>query len=433
MTTLDARDYNPGMDPSDRITAIRARYVFPVLSPPIEGGVITFRGRQIIAVEKSSDIAADDLGNVAVVPGFVNAHTHLEFSDLRRPLGEPGEPLPAWIRRVISYRRDHSRIAASALHAGVAESLRSGVTAMGEIDAGAWRQSQQVPLPTMTLFREVIKPDSMRPDTLMAYIASIGQKLVQRTADGGVAGLSPHAPYSVHPQLLGPLVELAQRNHYPVAMHLAESPEEIALLRTGRGPLRDLLMELGVWRNDANLVGVRPLHYMQLLCNAPRGMVVHGNFLDDEEIEFAAGNRDRLAITYCPRTHAFFQHPPYPLQRLWSSGATICIGTDSRASNPDLNMLEELKFAAAHHPSVPPREILRFGTLNGAGMLSGNDDFGALAPGRRADLAVIQLPSRDAADPHELLFCDETRVVQTWYGGRHKKGDSHQIQGDYDE
>ena len=403
------------MDASDCVTALRARYVFPVIGPPIEGGIVTFCGERIVAVGKTSDVPATDLGNKAIVPGIVNAHTHLEFSDLTAPLGEPGEPLPTWIRRVISYRREHPDVAVTAINSGILESQRAGVTAIGEIDTGGWSRSQEATPATMTVFREVIKLDDAHPD---AFFDSIERELTQLTTNHSIPGLSPHAPYSVHPRLFGPLLEFARRKNYPVAMHLAESPEEMELLSRGVGPFRDLLEELGVWRDEASPVGLRPLHYMRVLCDAPRALVVHGNYLDEEEIEFLAAKRDRLTVAYCPRTHAYFGHKPYPLHRLWSSGARICIGTDSRASNPNLNMLDELKFAASHHPSVPPREILQFGTLNGAWMLSGGDQFGALAAPQRADFAVIQLPGHAAADPHELLFGDESRVVQTWYGGK---------------
>ena len=114
--------------------ALRAKYVFPVEGPPIEGGVVTLSGERIVAVGKSSDAAAvRDLGNVAILPGLVNAHTHLEFSGLQRPLGQPGMTLPDWIRQVIAYRGRGDLDVQSAIACGLAECSVSGTTVLGEI------------------------------------------------------------------------------------------------------------------------------------------------------------------------------------------------------------------------------------------------------------------------------------------------------------
>src|SRR4029079_17443838 len=120
------------------------------------------------------------------------------------------------------------------------------------------------------------------------------------------------APYTVHPDLFAALLKFAAINRYPVAMHLAESPEEIELLRSGGGPFRDLLEELGVWREDANPKGYRPLDYLQTLGEAPRALIIHGNYLDQEEVEFLAKHNNTMALVFCPRTHAYFGHKQYP-------------------------------------------------------------------------------------------------------------------------
>jgi cytosine/adenosine deaminase-related metal-dependent hydrolase len=390
---------------ADRITALRGRYVFPIVGDPIDNGIVALRGEHIFAVGRTSDVEPIDLGNVAILPGLVNAHSHLEFSHLARPLGEPGEPLPTWIRRVIAARIADPDARRLAIASGIEQSLAAGVAAIGEIATTALRYAAA---PSITVFHEIICLDKLRFEAIFQQLDRYRE--LARTSPE-ISGLSPHAPYSVHPELLGRLCEFAKRHQWPLAMHLAESPEEMELLGTGGGPFRTLLDELGVWRDDANPKGLRPLHYLRGLAEAPRSLVVHGNYLDVEERSFVAERPRRMGVVYCPRTHAFFGHAPYPLEELWSSGATVCIGTDSRASNPDLNLFEELKFAAAHHPAVPPREILRMGTLNGARMLCGGEISGALEAGRRADLAIVSLPDRTAADPHELIFSEEAKAV----------------------
>jgi aminodeoxyfutalosine deaminase len=399
------------MPASESILVLRARFVFPVVRPPIENGVVTLRDGLIEHVGTSCDAVPVDLGNVAILPGLVNAHTHLEFSDLEKPLGEPGEPLPTWIRRVIAYRREGKQSPEAAIQSGLAESHRAGVTAIGEIATSGWNKSNADA--SVTLFQEVICLQAERIDQVLVEER---QRLNQRR---GVfhCGISPHAPYTVHPQLVEKLALLAAEASIPLAMHLAESQEEIELLRTGLGPFRELLEELGAWREDAHPAGRRPLDYLKILISAPRVLVVHGNYLDDEEVAFLAERPDQFALVYCPRTHAFFGHEPYPLSNLLEKGITVCLGTDSRASNPNLNLFEEMKFVARHHSNVAPSEILRMGTVQGSRALYGAEAMPGLVPGTAANLSIIALPSGNASNPHDLLLDDASQVIGVWQHG----------------
>ena len=132
----------------------------------------------------------------------------------------------------------------------------------------------------------------------------------------------------------------------------------------------------------------------------------------DHALDFLAARCEQMSVVYCPRTHTFFRHRDYPLDRMLAAGVNVALGTDSRASNPDLELFSELLTVAQLHPQVPPAQILRMGTLNGAQALGCSADFGALASGKRATLTVIRLPDHSAADPHELLL-DETSGVVT--------------------
>jgi cytosine/adenosine deaminase-related metal-dependent hydrolase len=199
------------------------------------------------------------------------------------------------------------------------------------------------------------------------------------------------------------------------AMHLAESSEELELLRSASGPFAELLKELGVWTPDAFEPGRRPLDYLRLLSRAPRALVVHGNYLDDEELCYLAEHRARMALVYCPRTHAYFGHAPYPLAKALELGARVALGTDSRASNPDLDLLAEMRLVAQTHPDIPLPDVLRLGTQAGAEAL-GRELIGTLREGNLANLVAVELPARDD-DPHELLLRAAGRARQTWYRG----------------
>jgi cytosine/adenosine deaminase-related metal-dependent hydrolase len=375
--------------------------VFPVDRPPIDNGVVTIgdEGR-ILSVGSASNVDGPirDLGLVALLPGFVNAHTHLEFSDLPKPLGEPGAPLVEWIRQVLVHRRRRARRPAAAIAAGISESVSQGTTTLGEIataDAAAYAGVHPVEL---TLFVEVIGFSQARAESV--FTVAVNQLDALR---GLQLGLSPHAPYTVSPALLGRLVELANSRRLPVAMHVAECADELEFLAAGTGPFRVLLEERSMWDPTVIPHGSRPLDYLRRLADSPRALIIHGNYLDDEERSFLSAHADRMTLVYCPRTHGRFDHPPYPLTELLESGVRVALGTDSRASNPDLSVLEEMRYVARHHPDVPPETILKLGTLAGAAALGRDADCGSITPGKWANLVGLPLPSEARGRSTDLL------------------------------
>ena len=222
-------------------------------------------------------------------------------------------------------------------------------------------------------------------------------------------GLSPHAPYSVHPRLLEQLVALAARRKAPVTTHLAETEQELQLLREGRGELVDFLTDLGAWRQGVIARSTRPLDYLRALSSLERVLVAHGNYLDDEELDFLAAH-PHMALVYCPRTHAYFGHADHPWQKLSSRGGLVAIGTDGRGSNPDLSVWNELCFLHTKFPACDPALLLRMGTLNGARALGWEARFGTLEPGKAATLAVIRLGEVGVDDPYAALFSPASRV-----------------------
>ncbi|MGA2064642.1 MAG: amidohydrolase family protein [Thermoguttaceae bacterium] len=419
---MDQTPLSPGPQPASSRT-LRARWVFPVTSPPIRDGVVVISGGRIAAVGPARGEPADDLGHVAVLPGLVNAHTHLDLSGLAAPLGPPGQGLTDWIRRVIDYRRQAGPAIREGFRLGLAESLGLGTTTLADVAQPDWPSEALADSPCdATVFLELIAPRMERVAAAMESARNhlqAGSSAIAKPQAAPTpwrAGLSPHAPYSVHPELLRQAVALSASHHVPLAMHLAESREEIEWLRTGGGPLAALLESLGAWDPTAIQPGRSPLDYLRTLARADRVLVIHGNHLEDAEIGFLAGHRERMAVVYCPRTHAWFGHRPYPLEKLLAAGAAVALGTDSRASAPDLSLLAEIRGVARRHPSVPPQVVIALGTLGGARAL-GLADAGSLDPGCWANLAVVALPEREAADPHELIVNEDGPVVRTCLRG----------------
>ncbi|HEV3416835.1 MAG TPA: amidohydrolase family protein [Pirellulales bacterium] len=399
---------------------LRARYVFTAAGPPLRDAVITLAGSRIASVGKRrADKSANDLGNAAILPGLVNAHTHLEFSDLKSPLGSHGMRFADWIHAVVAYRRrrtDAKRQAASLK--GIAESIRFGTTTLGEIATAGWLLeafARDAPSsPESTVFLETI---GLRRNRFQAGLDAAKEHLTLSAKRGIRIGLSPHAPYTVSPEMVRRLAALSAVAAIPLTMHIAESPEELELLRTGKGPLRDMLVKLDAWDPQAVPPGSSPLDYLRMIARAHRALVIHGNYLSDEEIAFIGANSQRLSVVYCPRTHAYFKHAPYPLGKLLKAGITVALGTDSRASNPDLNLFAEMRHVADHH-SVAPHRIVAMGTLDGARALGRDNELGSLERGKRADLVVIRLPDAATRDPYELLFDARSFVETTIHQGR---------------
>jgi len=408
------------MTQDEPLITLRARYVFPVDGPPIDGGTVTIRGSRIVEVGRpAAGSAVRDLGDVAILPGLVNAHTHLEFSDLEAPVGRPGMPLPEWIGHVVAHRRAATSNVDAAIAKGLRESVVCGTTAVGEIATGSPQQIvtryAESPIASV-IFRESIAP---RVERVAAAAAEAEGFLTctQASADLQPA-LSPHAPYTVHSRLLDAMLELARRFAVPMAMHLGESREELEYLERGTGPFRAMLERLDAWDPSVDARYPRILNYLERLAAAPRALVIHGNYLSRHEIDFLAQRADGMSVVYCPRTHDFFGHDAYPLADLLARGIAMALGTDSRASNPDLSLFEEMRFVADRHAGIAGGKILNLGTLAGARALGLDSQVGSLTASKLANLAVVGPLDAQSRDPHEALFAPGATVQQTWVQGR---------------
>ncbi|MDA1052851.1 MAG: amidohydrolase family protein [Planctomycetota bacterium] len=359
---------------------------------------------------------------MAVLPGLINAHTHLEFSRLARPLGRPGMSFPDWLREVIRWRdatppQDWDADRDSAIRQGLEVSRRCGTTTIGEIARLPWRGiEQRYESMQGVAFLELLGLASARYDELFGA-ASEYVEARRGKALSPHAGLSPHALYTASPKLVESVAALSARTRTPVAMHIAETREELELLREGSGPFREFLDELGAWHPDLVPLRSTALDYLKLLAKADRSLIIHGNYLSPHEIEFAGRQSERMSVIYCARTHAYFGHDRYPLREMLDAGVNVALGTDSRASNPDLNMLSELRFAARHHQDIPLETILRLATSHAATALGMAATLGTLTPGKQGDFIVLPVSPHEPADPHELLFDSAQSVQQVFRSG----------------
>lgn len=405
---------------------LRGRHVLPMGSKAVSGGWVRIeRGRIVGVGHRSPRPPVVDLGDAILLPGLVNAHTHLEFSDLAAPL-PAGGGLPGWIERVVALRRgrfsagDDATRRDAAIAGGLAESLRAGVTAIGEIATGPLPRSDRCG-PRVRSFREAL---GLSIPAMAGARAALVRDLDECPSPPGHAGISPHAPYSVGRQLGRQLVDEARHRRVPVAMHLAESREELELLATHGGPFRGLLERLGAWHDTEppRLVSVED--WISLLARAPRAVVVHGTFLPELPRALArlARHRRRLCVVVCPRTAASLAGRLPPVAALRAAGIRVALGTDSRASSPDLSVLAEASVLVGAGVT-DPEEAIRMATVESAWALGFETRCGRLAAGRPADLVVLR-PRGRWDDPYEAVLDPATRVAATIRGGRVVAGES---------
>jgi cytosine/adenosine deaminase-related metal-dependent hydrolase len=395
---------------------LRARHVLPMLADPIENGWVRIERGRVVAIGHGRPSGrVCDLGDAIILPGLVNAHTHLEFSDLDHPLPASGG-LPAWIERVVAMRRsraasgtDEARRLLAAVVSGLEQSAAAGVTAIGEI-ATASHPLAAAAGPRVRVFRETLGLSAAAATLARAVLC---RDLNRMHREGTCGGISPHAPYSVAESLGRLAVREAVCRRLPVAMHLAESQDEAELFLTGGGAFRSLLEQLGAWQAESPPRLLSLADWISLLARAPRGIVVHGTFLPEDQTALSrlALHRDRLCVAVCPRTTLALSGRLPPVDMFRAAGIRVAIGTDSRGSNPDLSVLAECR-VVVDGGLGSPAEALAMATRHGAWALGFERRCGILSPGRSADLVILR-PSGRYPDPYAAVLDPGTEVAAT--------------------
>jgi cytosine/adenosine deaminase-related metal-dependent hydrolase len=386
-----------------------------------DGAVVIDRGR-VASAGEAVKVARDfptaehhDLGGSVLTPGLINAHAHLELCDTPRP-GERWEGSFAdWLIEVIKTAPpdgDAARVR-RAVATGVEQCLRFGVTTVGDIT----RQ----PRLTRPLLRDAplrvvsfgeVQGMARRRNVFEPRLAAAAD----RTHEGGRlrVGVSPHAPYSVERWGYQRCVDLARASGLPLSTHLAESADERPFLADHSGPLRRIWDFLQAWGDDVpRFAGgpVRLAHAVGLL-DVP-AVLAHVNYCDDDELELLA--RGRASVAYCPRTHAYFGHAPHRWRDMLAAGVNVALGTDSLASSPDLNVLDDLRVLRRLAPDIPAADVWPLVTTRAAQALGMTAHVGSLTPGKKADITCFPDPGTDR--PLDALLHEPVLPTRVWIGG----------------
>jgi len=382
-------------------TVLSARWILPIDRPPIDGGWVEISGGEIVRLARGrAPAGARDLGDVALMPGLVNAHTHLELSWLAGRV-RPAESMVGWIRSLIAARvapdapPEAERAVAAAQAAATMRD--TGTVLAGDVT------NTLTTVPALhgaglsaVLFHEVLGFNQARP----ARAVEVAWTQARAAASGGIIpAVVAHAPYSVAPSLFS---EIARRRETaPLSVHLGESAEEIEFLRSGHGPFRRLLEDLGVWNDGWEPPGGDPIDYLDRLGYLVPGLLaVHAVHLSRASIEHLC-DAGGVVVT-CPRSNVWVGGGIPNVSRFYASGLPVAIGTDSLASAPTLNLFDELAEFRRIAPDVAPESLLDSATRAGAEALGFGRLFGTIAPGKRSALIAVDVPS-SVTDVEEYL------------------------------
>lgn len=369
-----------------------ASIVFPVAGPAVtDAVVVTDNTGCILSIDRAAD--HDPAGvwwtEGALIPGFVNAHCHLELSFMKGHIPEH-TGLIDFVKQVVSIRDNFSREEQQAAIIAAESDMRAnGIVAVGDISND-----------TRSFFRKQV--NLLRYHTFVE-VFDLGPQGTQQALSGGnstlesiplpaghTATLTPHAPYSCTPDLIQ-TVAAGNSAQGLMSIHLQEHPEENRLFETGDGAWRSLFQD---WQLDDSWLPTTGKSSLQTLLGnllpENKALFIHNTFTSAADIAAAAKYLQEVHFGFCPRANLYIENrlPNYRLFR--DAGVNCVIGTDSLASNHSLSVWEEMKVIHTHEPSLPFEELLRWGTLNGSRCLQFDDTMGSLIAGKQPGIVALQ-------------------------------------------
>ena len=380
---------------------LRAQHIICDAARTLTDATIKIAGKKIkdIARTTANDNALD-LGEVAIAPGFINAHTHLLY---REQIPFDGD-FAKWLSLAGQTRKQlTSEQQVVTMQASLNEAIAAGVTTLA---------SSEMPQTCAIKgfeFAETICLDESFTDEALAGLKYKIDTLKERGLRGG---LGPHSAFTVTADVLRGCAELAAQNELPLSIHAGETTMEAAFLFGAHNELYHFLESVGANLSDWQPPNKTPVHYLaDLGVLGKRTLLAHCNYLTPHEIDLIA--QSGASVVYCPRSSDYFGHCDHPLRQLVDKGINIALGTDSLASCNSLSVLDEVKFLSRRSPQLPPAHFWQMATAGGAAALGLKNRTGRLKPGMAADLVVIDISGCSGSSALDKIAADESRVVAT--------------------
>lgn len=380
----------------------RARRVLPMDGRVIDNGEVLVSDGEIRAVGEglsasNPDEPVRDLGECALLPGFVNTHSHIEHTLSRNKVD--GLNLWDWLAAV-GYNRhcqpDQATLIDGSL-LGLNELLASGVTCTADSSFSgvvAAEAMSQVGLRGIA-YREIF--GQSMGDTYPEHFARALDEICELQSKCSPlvrVGLSPHAIYTSNSGLLELCADACAESGIPIAVHLAETAAEVDYSLYGTGPIADWRRRIGY---EPMVTGTTPARYLRDMGLLRAGVcLAHCVHLDEEEIEMVAASG--AGVAHCPRSNAYLGAGVAPIVQLMKAGAKLGLGTDGAGSCMRLDFFEEMRFALGIHRAfaedasvLAAKQVIEAATIGGARSLGLDGLIGTIEPGKRADLIAINL------------------------------------------
>lgn len=371
---------------------IAANYIFPVDRPPLKNGIITFdkNGKILELIDTQGDfkeIANLEFYNGVIVPGFVNAHCHLELSHLKNKIPQK-EKLSNFVSHVVKLR-DYVSEEEKIRTAQIADfqMINNGIIAVGDISNSEYSfQTKEKSKIHYHTFVEVFGLTEEVSKSAFDYAEKIYNILINKNL---AASIIPHAPYSVHPILFEKIKKHLLFNKNILSIHNQESEEENLFFETQNGNLRNNFEQKYDLSYLKNHKGSSLEWIMNFLPNNQNTLLIHNTFSKEKDFEKAANffKKDNLFPVICPKSNLFIEDKIPPIN--WLKNYSLCFGTDSLASNDKLSILDEMKTVRNYFPEITFEEILKWATQNGAKALNIEDKFGSLTVGKTSGINLI--------------------------------------------
>jgi len=380
---------------------LRAKYVLPVSAPPIENGAVAVEGDTIVAVGRYGEVSGGkvrDLGEVVLAPGLINAHCHLDYTGMVGQVKWRGT-FTDWIQQVVALKNQWTEAQyVESIREGLRQLLRTGTTSVVNIEC----------------FPSLMQPTPLRVWWCPELIDFNRGEVKPVPVEAAEWGLSPHAPYTVSRKLYRQATELARQAGVILTTHLAETTEEEEMFRLGTGVMYDYFRRAGRNMSDCRRMGPVQLlaEYGVLGSNC---LAAHANCLTRQDIQLLVETGTH--VVHCPKTHRYFGRGPSLLPALWAAGVNVCLGTDSLASNDQLDMFAEMQELARMQPSLKPAQVLAMATVNAAKALNRSGKLGTIASGAGADLIAVPLDG-PVADPYAAVVFAEKPVTFVMIQGK---------------
>lgn len=385
---------------------LSADWVLPISAAPIvKGGVLVSAGK-ILKVGLSGDLAKEypeaaieDFGEAAIMPGFVNCHSHLELTAMRGFLDDVEEFFYEWLIKLTKTRAElltDEDIELAAIF-GALEGAKAGVTCFGDIGRygkAGFRALKENGLRGVVFQETEFAPLNENAPDNFATLKERYLSLKDAGTDLVEAGISPHAPYTVSAKLFELITDYALQDNIKLSIHAAESRMEEDFLRYGTGAFAEVYSRQGIAWSAPNLGAIKYLDKLGVLQARP--LLVHCVNADEEDLGLISSSGSTIA--HCPKSNAKFGHGIAPLEKMLNAGISVGIGSDSVASNNNCDLIEESRFAALmarNHANrnhfISAKKMLEAATLGGAKALRLDNKIGTLEKGKHADLIAISL------------------------------------------